>query len=120
MTGMPTPQAVSQSGLANIRGLMRFLQHEFSSARLDGEKVSQSSIVQGWNSGNLSSYFHLHSLMTLLLVRHTKLDIDELQPPKFSRTISTMSHEEIKSYNLLVPGIQMNLLITPMEGKTSG
>ena len=120
MTGTPTPQTVSQSGLTNLLGLMRFLQHDFFSARLEGDRIWQGSIVRCWNNGNLSGFFRLHALMSLLMVRHTKLDIEELPPPKFHRTFSTMSTEEIKAYNTLVCGIQANLLITSMEGETSG
>jgi len=120
MTGTPTPQTASSSGLTNLRGLMRFLQHDFFSLRLDGDKVWQGSIVRCWNHASLAAFFRLHSLMALLMVRHTKLDILELPPPKFSTTLLTMSVDEIASYNVLVSGIMSNLLITSMEGLTSG
>jgi SNF2 family DNA or RNA helicase len=120
MTGTPTPQTASSSGLNNLRGLMSFLQHDFFSPRLDGDKTWQGSIVRCWNSGSVSAFFRLHSLLTLLMVRHTKLDIDELPPPKFETTMLEMSRDEIASYNLLVSGIMSNLKITSMEGLTSG
>jgi hypothetical protein len=120
MTGTPTPQTASHSGLANLLGLMLFLQHNFFSARLGGDRIWQGSISRSWNDGNLSGFFRLHALMALMMVRHTKLDIEELQPPRFRRTFSTMSTEEIKAYNALVCGLQANLLITSMEGETSG
>ena len=119
MTGTPTPQTAA-SGLTNLRGLMRFLQHDFFSPRLDGDKVWQGNIIRCWNSGSISAFFRLHSLMALLMVRHTKLDIDEVPPPKFCTTSLTMSADEIASYNVLVSGILSNLLITSMEGLTSG
>lgn len=120
MTGTPTPQTASSSGLTNLKGLMRFLQHDFFSPRLDGDAVWQGSIVRAWNSGSLAAFFRLHSLMSLLMVRHTKLDIDELPPPQFRTTMLTMSADEIASYNVLVSIIKSNLLITSMEGLTSG
>jgi SNF2 family DNA or RNA helicase len=120
MTGTPTPQTLSHSGLTNLLGLMRFLQHDFFSAHLEGDRIWQGSIARSWNNGNLSGFFRLRELMALLMVRHTKLDIEELQPPRFRRTFSTMSTEEIKAYNALVCALQANLLITSMEGETSG
>ena len=54
------------------------------------------------------------------MVRHTKLDIKELPLPKYQSTILPMSMEEMKTYNTLVCGIQSNLAITSMKGKTSG
>ena len=120
MTGTPTPQTVSRSGLSNLRGLLVFLQHEFFSARLEGDRVWHDSIARCWKTGELSAFFRLQSLMMMLMVRHTKLDIDELPPPKFHRTLLTMSAEEITAYNTLACAIQSNLLITSMEGLTSG
>jgi hypothetical protein len=34
MTGTPTPQTASQSGLSNLLGLMAFLKHEFFTAEV--------------------------------------------------------------------------------------
>jgi SNF2 family DNA or RNA helicase len=120
MTGTPTPQTASSSGLSNLKGLMRFLQHDFFSLRLEGDTIWQGSIVRSWNSGNLAAFFRLHSLLSLLMVRHTKLDIDELPPPNFRTTMLTMSADEVASYNALVSVIMSNLQITSMEGLTSG
>lgn len=120
MTGTPTPNTAASSGLTNLLGLMRFLQHDFFSPRLEGDKVWKGSIVRSWNSGSVAAFFRLHSLMALLMVRHTKLDIDELPLPKFCTTKLDMSKDEIASYNVLVSGIMSNLKITSMEGLTSG
>lgn len=120
MTGTPTPQTVSQNGLTNLLGLMRFLQHDFFSTKLDGDKVWQHCIIRSWKEGNLAAFFRLRSLLLLFMVRHTKRDIEELSPPKFQRTFSVMSQEEVTAYNTLVCAIQSNLITTAMEGKTSG
>jgi len=116
MTGTPTPQTISQNGLSNLLGLMKFLNHGF----FDGDKVWQHYIVRCWNEGNVAAFFRLKSLLSLLMVRHTKRDIEELSPPKMSRKYSVMSKEEITAYNTLVSAIQHNLITTSMEGKTSG
>ena len=52
--------------------------------------------------------------------RHTKLDIIELPPPVFSHTRIPMSFTECTTYNTFVSSVQLNLLMTSMEGKTSG
>lgn len=52
--------------------------------------------------------------------RHTKLDIVELPPPTFSSSRISMSFDECSAYNTFVSSVQTNLLMTSMEGKTSG
>lgn len=120
MTGTPTRQTASQSGLSNLLNLFRFLQHDFFSRRREGEVAWQTLIAKSWKSGLLSSFYRLRSLLALLMVRHTKLDIEELPLPKYCTTILKMSQEEVTTYNTLVCAVQSNLLITSMEGKTSG
>lgn len=120
MTGTPTPQTATTSGLTNLLGLMRFLQHDFFSPRLEGDKVWKTNVVRSWNNNSVAAFFRLHSLMALLMVRHTKLDIDELPIPRFRTTLLNMSADEIASYNVLVSGITANLKITSMDGLTSG
>ena len=120
MTGTPTRQTNAQSGLSSIRNLMEYLKHDFFSRRQDGTVVWQNLIARGWNQGNLCSFYRLRSLLKLLMVRHTKLDIEELQPPRYVTTRLQMSPEEIKTYNTIVCAVQSNLVITSMEGRTSG
>ncbi|KAL3914146.1 MAG: hypothetical protein SGILL_006216 [Bacillariaceae sp.] len=47
-------------------------------------------------------------------------DIEELSPPIFKTKVLPMSQEEVTTYNTLCCAVQANLLITSMEGKTSG
>ena len=118
MTGTPTKQNATQLG--QVRGLMRFLQHEFFSSRLNGDVLWKSRIAKGWKDGDMASFFRLQNLLRFLMRRHTKLNIEELPPPKvFNSTIET-SYVEANTYNTLVSAVQMNLLLTSMNGKTSG
>ena len=77
-------------------------------------------IVRSWNRGFVSSFFRLRSLLSLLMIRHTKTDIKELSPPIFKVNTLSMGFEEVSTYNTLVTAIQLNLIITSMEGRTSG
>lgn len=120
MTGTPTRQVVSQSGLSSLLNLVHYLQHGFFSHRRGGAMVWQNMIARGWSRGMLSSFFRIRNLLALLMVRHTKLDIEELPFPRYYATILPMSLEETKTYNTIVCGIQSNLAITSMKGKTSG
>ncbi len=120
MTGTPTRQVVSQSGLSSLLNLMNYLQHDFFSHRQDGNSSWQNLIARGWSRGMLSAFFRLRRLLELLMVRHTKFDIKELPLPRHHSKILPMSLEETKTYNTLVCGIQSNLAITSMKGKTSG
>lgn len=118
MTGTPTKQNAVQ--IAQLRGLMRYLQHDFFTSRLDGDTVWKRSIVKSWRDGDLVSFFRLRSLLGFLMKRHTKLDIAELAPPVFHKTEVSMSYLEATTYNTLVCAVQANLLLTAMKGKTSG
>lgn len=120
MTGTPTRQATGQTGLSNILNLMQYLNHDFFSRRHGGDVVWNQLVMRGWNRGLLSSFFRVRSLLSLLMVRHTKNDIEELPSPIYKTKILPMSQEEVTTYNTLCCAVQSNLLITSMEGKTSG
>jgi len=119
MTGTPTPQRVSNSGVHNLLGLVRFLKHDYFCCRAKGEERCKA-IAKRFKDGDLSVFFQLRSLLNLFMVRHTKENVLELRRPIFSRTYTDMSNSEILAYNTLVSAIQMNIFTTSMEGKTSG
>lgn len=118
MTGTPTKQNAAQLG--QVRGLIRFLQHEFFSSRLNGDVLWKSHIAKGWKDGGMASFFRLNNLLRFLMRRHTKLSIEELPPPLFLKSKVETSNVEANTYNTLVSAVQMNLLLTSMNGKTSG
>lgn len=121
MTGTPTKQTASQNGLNNMHGLLCFLQHDFFSARSGGDQVWKRHIAKSWTDGNLAAFFRLRSLLSLLMIRHTKLDIKELCPPQYDTTVIPMSPLQVTTYNTLVFAVQANLLLTSFEGsRTSG
>jgi SNF2 family DNA or RNA helicase len=120
MTGTPTRQTLSQTGLSSILNLLQYLQHSFFERKKDGDTVWQTLITRGWNRGHLSSFYRVQNLLSLLMVRHTKMDIEELPLPTYKTTILPMSGDEVTTYNTLVCAIQSNLIITAMQGKTSG
>lgn len=120
VTGTPTRQTLAQSGLNDLLCLMKFLQHDFFTPRLDGDKVWKTLITRSWKDGCLSSFFRLRSLLSLLMIRHTKSDIEELPVPRYHTTIVSMSPLEVTTYNTLVCAVQSNILITSMDAKTSG
>jgi SNF2 family DNA or RNA helicase len=120
MTGTPTRQTITQSGLSNVLNLMQYLNHDFFSRRNGGDVVWKQLVVRGWNRGYVASFYRVVSLCSLLMIRHTKSDIEELSPPIYAMNILPMSQEEVYTYNTLVCAVQSNLLITSMNGKTSG
>lgn len=120
MTGTPTPQTVAHSGLVNMNALLHFLQHDFFGSRLSGDQIWRNAIVRSWNDGNVASFFRLQALLSALMMRHTKLDIEELSPPRYRKTHAPLSLQETKTYNTIVCAIQSNLLLTSMNGKTKG
>ena len=120
MTGTPTPQTSSQSGLINVLNLMQYLQHDFFTRRHGGDITWNKLIVKSWNMGHVSAFFRIRSLLSMLMIRHVKSDISELPLPTFSTNTLSMGFEEVSTYNTLVCAIQSNLIITSMKGKTSG
>ena len=118
MTGTPTKQNATQLG--QVRGLMRFLQHEFFTSRLNGDILWKTRIAKGWKDGEMASFFRLNNLLRFLMRRHTKLSIEELPSPLFYKSKVETSCVEANTYNTLVSAVQMNLLLTSMNGKTSG
>eukprot|EP00531_Pseudo-nitzschia_arenysensis_P016846 CAMPEP_0116118160 /NCGR_PEP_ID=MMETSP0329-20121206/1957_1 /TAXON_ID=697910 /ORGANISM="Pseudo-nitzschia arenysensis, Strain B593" /LENGTH=1286 /DNA_ID=CAMNT_0003611771 /DNA_START=219 /DNA_END=4079 /DNA_ORIENTATION=+ len=120
MTGTPTPQISSQSGLMNVLNLMQYLKHDFFTRRHGGDITWNKLIVKSWNIGHVSAFFRLRSLLSMLMIRHVKSDITELPLPTFTTNTLSMGFEEITTYNTLVCAIQSNLTITSMKGKTSG
>jgi len=115
MTGTPTKQNSGQM-IGQLKGLMRFLQHEFFTSRLEGDVHWKRNIARCWRDGHLVSFFRLHSLLEFLMKRHTKLDIAELPPPVFKKTSVSMSFLEATTYNTVVCAVQLNILLTSMNG----
>lgn len=117
MSGTPTKETDAQLG--QILNLLKFLQHDFFVGRSDGTDWWKRSIVRSWKDGHAVSFFRIRSLLAFLMKRHSKIDIFELEPI-YKNTFISMSSDEVTTYNTLVAGIQSNIVITSMKGKTSG
>uniref|UniRef100_A0A7S2KSK3 Uncharacterized protein n=1 Tax=Skeletonema marinoi TaxID=267567 RepID=A0A7S2KSK3_9STRA len=120
MTGTPTNQIASQTGLRNLFFLQNFVKHNFFSRELGKEKLWNSLINNGWKDDHLASFYRLKHLLSFLMVRHTKDDLVELPPPIYLTTSINLSQSEKKTYNTLVSSVRTNIITTSMEGKTSG
>lgn len=118
MTGTPTKHDAAQ--LNQVKALLRFLRHDFFFSKGDGDTFWKKAIANRWKGRDLVSFYRLRSLLKLLMRRHTKLDIEELPFPSFRKEIVPMSETEVNTYNTLVSGVQSNILLTSMVGKTSG
>jgi len=120
MTGTPTQQIATSTGLRSLYFLINYLRHDFFSKRLGREKTWNSLINQGFKEGNVSCFFRLKHLISFLMVRHTKADLVEIPPPVYSTKLVELSHQETTTYNTIVSAIKANITTTSMEGKTSG
>ena len=94
MTGTPTQQITTQTGLRNLYFLNNFVKHDFFNRQLGREKWWIELISSGWQVGNLASFYRLKHLVSYLMVRHTKSDLAEIPPPVFSRTLIRLSQSE--------------------------
>ena len=119
MTGTPTPQTLQSTGLGNLFGLFRFLQHDFICTSTWGDERCKF-FTKAFKQGRLSSFCNLVYLLNLFMVRHTKKDVTNLHKPILRRIQTDMSNQERQTYNTLVSGVQNNLVATSMQGKTSG
>jgi hypothetical protein len=99
MTGTPTKQTSAQ--ISQLRGLLRFLGHEFFTTRLDGDGSWKRNIARSWREGHVVSLFRLYSLLNFFMKRHTKKDMAELPHPIYSRSLVSMSFAEATTYNTL-------------------
>ena len=117
MTGTPTKR---DGHIGQLKALFSFLRHDFFTKRSEGDMFWKQAVSQYWKKGSIVSFFRLRSLLQLVMKRHTKLDIEEIPSPIFRETVVPMSSIEVNTYNTLVAGVQLNLLLTSMEGRTSG
>ena len=113
MTGTPTKHGTGAIG--QIFALLSFLQHDFFTQRCDGESHWRNSIARPWKLGDLSGFFRLRSLLSVLMKRHTKADIVELPPaPLQTCTAVPMSSSEVETYNSIATAVQTNLVLTSL------
>ncbi len=119
MSGTPTPQTISNSGVGNLYGLLKFLNHAYFCTPQWGE-IRYRALDRELKDGHLASFFNLRHLLNLFMVRHTKDDVQQLFKPVSTITQTDMTTSEKVAYNTLVSAVQMNLVATSMKGKTSG
>ena len=119
MSGTPTPQTLGKNGLVNLLHLANFLKHEIFSKEAEGDKLWRKKLSTPWGSGQLVSFFRLKSLLSFLMVRHTKSDLIIIEKPIRKNKWLTFSTKERKAYNTLTSAVECNLVVTSMEGETS-
>lgn len=95
MTGTPTQQTASQSGLRNLYFLTNYLQHGFFSRKLGREQRWNQLISSGWNTGSIGAFFRLKNLFSYLMVRHTKADLAVIASPVYIKTLIDLSPREV-------------------------
>lgn len=95
MTGTPTQQIATSSGLRNLYYLTNFLKHGFFEQRLGREQSWNDLITSGWLADNVGPFFRLKNLLSYLMVRHTKSDLVEIPPPIYTKTHIDLSPSEI-------------------------
>jgi len=113
MTGTPTKHGAT--AINEVLALTRYLQHDFFTARCEGDSHWKKSVAKLWKDQNLAGFFRLRSLLSLLLKRHTKLDIKELPQPLFRYSSIPMSAVEVETYNTIVSAVSSNLVLTSLK-----
>ena len=77
-------------------------------------------LTKSFRKGDLAAFFRLQIVLRCFMARQNKEGITNLFRPELRNALIDMSPNEIASYNKLVSAVQGNILITTMEGKTSG
>ncbi|EJK74515.1 hypothetical protein THAOC_03799 [Thalassiosira oceanica] len=124
MTGTPTQQVARQHGTAVLKSLFNltnFVNHDFFSKRLGREQDWNALISQGWRENKLVSFYRLKHLLSFLMIRHTKGDLEDIiPPPTTEKSLVKLSLQERTAYNTIVCMVRTNIITTSMEGETSG
>ncbi|CAM9313431.1 unnamed protein product [Hapterophycus canaliculatus] len=114
MTGTPTPTTSADVALRNLSNLLTFLR--------EGEYSPdwRRSVRGPFMANRPEGHDRLRRLLSEVMIRHTKADLSSIPPPVRESALLNMSQQETLAYDTIVSFVRSNMLLTSMEGKTSG
>ncbi|CAN0031506.1 unnamed protein product, partial [Ectocarpus sp. 4 AP-2014] len=114
MTGTPTPTTSADAALRNLSNLLNLLREKEYSP--EWRRNVRGPFVANKPEGRE----RLRRLLKEVMIRHTKADLLSIPPPVRESALLNMSQQETLAYDTIVSFVRSNLLLTSMEGKTSG
>ncbi|CBJ30328.1 conserved unknown protein [Ectocarpus siliculosus] len=114
MTGTPTPTTSADAALRNLSNLLNLLREKEYSP--EWRRNVRGPFIANKPEGRE----RLRRLLSEVMIRHTKADLLSIPPPVRESALLNMSQQETLAYDTIVSFVRSNLLLTSMEGKTSG
>uniref|UniRef100_A0AAV1T4R0 Uncharacterized protein n=1 Tax=Peronospora matthiolae TaxID=2874970 RepID=A0AAV1T4R0_9STRA len=119
MTGTPTPNTLQSADLRFMHGLLVFLQIE-PYGQPDGRAWTKA-IARPFEQNEPIGFFRLQSLLSRIMMRHTKESIREILPEPTRHTVFIdPTPSEYAQYNVIAAAVRANLVITNMDPKHPG
>ncbi|CAI5733641.1 unnamed protein product [Hyaloperonospora brassicae] len=119
MTGTPTPNTLQSADLRYMHGLLVFLRN-LPYGSPDGQAWTKA-IARPFERNELIGFCRLQSLLSRIMMRHTKATIRQILPEPIRRTVFIdPTPSEYAQYNGVAAAVRANLVITNMDPDSPG
>ncbi|KAG7391797.1 hypothetical protein PHYPSEUDO_003417 [Phytophthora pseudosyringae] len=119
MTGTPTPSTLQSADLRFMHGLLVFFRNK-PYGQLDGRAWTKA-IARPFEQNEPIGFFRLQSLLSRIMMRHTKESIREILPDPTRHTVYIdPTPSEYAQYNVVAAAVRANLVITNLDPHVPG
>ncbi|KAI9906440.1 hypothetical protein PsorP6_004618 [Peronosclerospora sorghi] len=119
MTGTPTPNTLQSADLRFMHGLLVFLRTK-PYGEPDGRAWTKA-IARPFEQNDPVGFYRLQSLLSRIMIRHTKESIREILPKPIRHTVFIdPTPSEYAQYNVVAAAVRANLVITSMDPHVPG
>jgi SNF2 family DNA or RNA helicase len=119
MTGTPTPNTLQSADLRFMHGLLVFLRNK-PFGQPDGRAWTKA-IAKPFEQNQPVGFYRLQSLLSRIMMRHTKASIREILPDPIRHTVYIdPTPSEYAQYNVVAAAVRANLVITSIDPNVPG
>ncbi|RLN94484.1 hypothetical protein BBJ28_00006214 [Nothophytophthora sp. Chile5] len=119
MTGTPTPNTLQSADLQFMHGLLVFLRNQ--PYGMPNGRAWTKAIAQPFEQNQVVSFYRLQSLLSRIMLRHTKESIRDILPEPTRHTVLIdPTPSEYAQYNVVAASVRANLVITNMDPEKPG
>ncbi|KAJ8517456.1 hypothetical protein ON010_g18317 [Phytophthora cinnamomi] len=119
MTGTPTPNTLQSADLRYMHGLLLFLRNKPYGQ--PDESAWTKAIADPFEHNEPIGFYRLQSLLSRILMRHTKASIREILPEPVRHTVYIdPTPSEYAQYNAVAAAVRANLVITNIDPVVPG
>ncbi|EGZ27764.1 hypothetical protein PHYSODRAFT_321501 [Phytophthora sojae] len=119
MTGTPTPNTLQSADLNYVHGLLLFLRNK-PYGQPDARTWTKA-IAKPFEHNKPIGFYRLQSLLSRILMRHTKESIREILPePVWHTVYIDPTPSEYAQYNVVAAAVRANLVITSVDPEKPG